>query len=162
MIFRKVEMMPITSGIPAPEFSLADETGTTRSLSEFLGRPLILYFYPKDDTPGCTTEACNFRDDYSQYTQAGVTILGISPDTPQSHAKFKAKYGLPFPLLADAEHKVCELYGVWGTKVNYGRQYQGVLRTTFLIDEKGKIVRVFEKVKPAGHSEQVLAALNAN
>ncbi|MFZ2096549.1 MAG: thioredoxin-dependent thiol peroxidase [Anaerolineales bacterium] len=154
--------MPIKSGIPAPEFSLPDETGTTRSLSEFLGRPLILYFYPKDNTTGCTTEACNFRDDYSQYTQAGVTILGVSPDSPQSHAKFKAKYGLPFPLLADAEHKVCELYGVWGTKVNYGRQYQGVFRTTFLIDEKGKIVRVFEKVKPAEHSEQVLAALNAD
>jgi peroxiredoxin Q/BCP len=154
--------MPIKSGIPAPEFSLPDETGVTRSLSEFFGRPLILYFYPKDDTPGCTTEACNFRDDYSQYTQAGVTILGVSPDTSQSHAKFKAKYGLPFPLLADAEHKICELYGVWGTKKNYGREYQGVFRTTFLIDEKGKIIQVFEKVKPAEHSEQVLAALKAN
>jgi peroxiredoxin Q/BCP len=154
--------MPIKSGIPAPEFSLPDETGVTRSLSEFFGRPLILYFYPKDDTPGCTTEACNFRDDYSQYTQAGVTILGVSPDTSQSHAKFKAKYGLPFPLLADTEHKVCDLYGVWGTKKNYGREYQGVFRTTFLIDEKGKIIQVFEKVKPAEHSEQVLAALKAN
>jgi peroxiredoxin Q/BCP len=154
--------MPIKSGIPAPEFSLPDETGVTRSLSEFFGRPLILYFYPKDDTPGCTTEACNFRDDYSQFTQAGVTILGVSPDTSQSHAKFTAKYGLPFPLLADTEHKVCDLYGVWGTKKNYGREYQGVFRTTFLIDEKGKIIQVFEKVKPAEHSEQVLAALKAN
>jgi peroxiredoxin Q/BCP len=154
--------MPIKSGIPAPEFSLPDETGATRSLSEFLGHPLILYFYPKDDTPGCTTEACNFRDDYSQYIQAGVTIVGVSPDTSKSHAKFKAKYGLPFPLLADADHGVCELYGVWGTKKNYGREYQGVFRTTFLIDGKGKIIRVFEKVKPAEHSEEVLAALQAS
>jgi peroxiredoxin Q/BCP len=153
--------MPIQSGITAPDFSLPDETGKSRSLSEFLGRPLILYFYPKDDTPGCTTEACNFRDDYSQYTQAGVSIVGVSPDTIQSHTKFKAKYGLPFPLLADPEHQVCELYGVWGTKKNYGREYQGVFRTTFLIDEKGKILRVFEKVKPAEHSEEVLAVLQA-
>jgi peroxiredoxin Q/BCP len=153
--------MPIQSGITAPDFSLPDETGKSRSLSEFLGRPLILYFYPKDDTPGCTTEACNFRDDYSQYTQAGVSIVGVSPDTIQSHTKFKAKYGLPFPLLADMEHQVCELYGVWGTKKNYGREYQGVFRTTFLIDEKGKILRVFEKVKPAEHSEEVLAVLQA-
>ena len=119
--------MPISSGIPAPEFSLADETGTIRSLSEFRGHPVILYFYPKDDTPGCTTEACNFRDDYSQYEKAGVTILGVSPDTSKSHAKFKAKYGLPFPLLADAEHKVCELYEVWGLKKNYGREYDGCI-----------------------------------
>jgi peroxiredoxin Q/BCP len=158
---RKVPHMPIQSGITAPYFSLPDETGQLRSLSEFLGRPLILYFYPKDDTPGCTTEACNFRDDYSQYSQAGVTIVGVSPDTPQSHTKFKAKYALPFPLLADTEHQVCELYGVWGTKKNYGREYQGVFRTTFLIDEEGKILQVFEKVRPAEHSEEVLAALQA-
>jgi peroxiredoxin Q/BCP len=154
--------MPIPSGIPAPEFSLPDETGAMRSLSEFRGRPVVLYFYPKDNTPGCTTEACNFRDDYSQYTQAGITILGVSPDTSKSHTKFKAKYGLPFPLLADAEHKVCELYKVWGVKKNYGREYNGVFRTTFLIDEAGTIIRVFESVKPAGHSEAVLAELKAN
>jgi peroxiredoxin Q/BCP len=153
--------MPIASGIPAPEFSLQDETGSPRSLAEFRGHPVILYFYPKDDTPGCTTEACNFRDDYSQYTRAGVTILGVSPDSPASHAKFKAKYDLPFPLLADVGHKVCEQYQVWGTKKNYGREYQGVFRTTFLIDEKGKVLRVFENVKPAGHSAEVLAALEA-
>jgi peroxiredoxin Q/BCP len=153
--------MPISSGIPAPDFSLQDETGAVRSLSEFGGRPLVLYFYPKDDTPGCTTEACHFRDDYSQYVQAGITILGVSPDSPKSHAKFKAKYGLPFPLLADADHKVCELYKVWGLKKNYGREYSGVFRTTFLIDEKGKIIHVFENVKPAGHSVEVLAALKA-
>jgi thioredoxin-dependent peroxiredoxin len=154
--------MPIASGIPAPEFSLLDETDAIRSLSEFRGRPVVLYFYPKDNTPGCTTEACNFRDDYSDYTQAGITILGVSPDSSKSHAKFKAKYGLPFSLLADAEHKVCELYKVWGVKKNYGREYNGVFRTTFLIDENGKIIRVFENVKPAGHSEAVLAALKAN
>lgn len=154
--------MPITSGIPAPEFSLPDETGAVRSLSEFRGHPVVLYFYPKDDTPGCTTEACNFRDDYSQYSKAGITILGVSPDTSKSHTKFKAKYGLPFPLLADAEHKVCELYEVWGKKKNYGREYEGVLRTTFLIDEKGKILHVFKNVKPAGHSGDVLAELNAH
>ncbi len=151
--------MPIKSGIQAPEFSLPDETGKIRKLSEFRGHPVILYFYPKDDTPGCTTEACNFRDDYSQYTKAGVTILGVSPDSSKSHEKFKAKYGLPFPLLADAEHKICELYGVWGVKKNYGREYNGVFRTTYLIDEQGKIVRVFENVKPAGHSAEILDEL---
>jgi peroxiredoxin Q/BCP len=153
--------MPISSGIPAPLFSLPDETGTIRSLSEFRGHPVILYFYPKDDTIGCTTEACNFRDDYSLYLEAGITILGVSPDDPKSHTRFKKKYGLPFPLLADAEHKVCELYGVWGMKKNYGREYMGVLRTTFLIDENGMILHVFEKVKPAEHSAEVLAALKA-
>jgi peroxiredoxin Q/BCP len=154
--------MPISNGISAPEFSLQDETGTVRSLSEFRGQPVVLYFYPKDDTPGCTTEACNFRDDYSQYGQAGIPILGVSPDSSKSHAKFKAKYGLPFTLLADDEHKICELYGVWGLKKNYGREYYGVLRTTFLIDEAGKIIHVFEHVKPAGHSIEVLAALKAS
>ena len=154
--------MPITSGIQAPEFSLQDETGAVRSLTEFRGHPLILYFYPKDDTPGCTTEACNFRDDYSQYNKAGITILGVSPDTSKSHDKFKSKYGLPFTLLADVEHKVCQLYEVWGLKKNYGREYEGVLRTTFLIDETGKIIQVFKNVKPAGHSEEVLAALKGN
>jgi peroxiredoxin Q/BCP len=154
--------MPITSGIQAPEFSLPDETGTVRSLAEFRGHPVILYFYPKDDTPGCTTEACNFRDDYSHYTQAGIPILGVSPDSPKSHAMFKAKYGLPFPLLADADHKVCELYKVWGLKKNYGREYKGIFRTTFLIDESGLIMRVFENVKPAGHSAEILAELKAS
>ena len=154
--------MPISSGITAPEFSLPDETGTIRSLSEFRGRPVLLYFYPKDDTTGCTTEACNFRDDYSQYTQAGITILGVSPDSPASHAKFKTKYGLPFPLLADAEHKVCELYDVWGLKKNYGREYSGVFRTSFLIGENGKIIHVFKNVKPAAHSAEVLAEYKAS
>ena len=152
--------MPISNGIQAPDFSLADETGTLRTLSEYLGRPVILYFYPKDDTPGCTTEACKFRDDYSHYTQAGVTILGVSPDTPKSHAKFKAKYGLPFTLLADVEHKVCELYQVWGLKKAMGREYYGVFRTTFLIDATGKIIHVYKNVKPAEHSREIQAKLS--
>jgi peroxiredoxin Q/BCP len=154
--------MPISSEIPAPDFSLPDETGTVRALSEFRGHPVVLYFYPKDDTPGCTTEACNFRDDYSEYTSEAITILGISPDTSKSHAKFRAKYGLPFPLLADDEHKVCELYRVWGLKKAMGREYMGVFRTTYLIDEQGKILHVFENVKPAGHSAEILAKLKVN
>lgn len=151
--------MPIKAGIPAPDFNLKDETGTERRLSDYRGAPLVLYFYPKDDTPGCTTEACNFRDDYSQYKNAGVVILGISPDTPKKHAKFKDKYALPFTLLADEGHAVCEQYGVWGRKKMMGREYDGVFRTTFLIDAQGVIVSVFENVKPAEHSQEVLQAL---
>ncbi len=151
--------MPLQSGIPAPDFELLDDAGVLRRLSDFRGRPVVLYFYPKDDTPGCTTEACAFRDDYSAYEQAGVTILGVSPDTVKAHAKFKAKYDLPFPLLADVEHKVCELYQVWALKKFMGREYMGVLRTTFLLDADGRIVKVFEDVKPAGHSAEVLSAL---
>jgi peroxiredoxin Q/BCP len=152
--------MPIESGIPAPDFELPDETGTLRCLSDFQGKPVVLYFYPKDDTTGCTKEACNFRDDYSAYENADVLILGVSPDSVKSHVKFKQKYGLPFPLLADEGHKVCELYGVWGLKKLMGREYMGVLRTTFLIDAQGQIIRVFEKVRPAEHSAEVLAELS--
>jgi len=151
--------MPLEIGIPAPEISLPDETGTIRNLSDFRGRAVVLYFYPKDDTPGCTTEACNFRDDYSDYVDADVVILGVSPDKSKSHVKFKEKYTLPFPLLADEDHKVCDQYGVWGPKKFMGREYEGVLRTTFLIDRDGKIARVFENVKPATHSAEVLAAI---
>ena len=151
--------MPISAGNPAPDFTLLDENGVTRKLSDYHGQPVVLYFYPKDDTPGCTTEACNFRDDYSLYTQAGVVILGVSPDSPKNHVKFKEKYHLPFTLLADEAHKVCELYGVWGRKKMMGREYDGVFRTTFLIDRQGKLVKVFEAVKPAEHSKEVLEAL---
>ena len=152
--------MPIKEGLSAPEFSLLDETGTERKLAEFRGKPVVLYFYPKDDTPGCTTEACNFRNDYDVYQQAGIVILGVSPDKPKSHAKFKAKYSLPFTLLADTEHQVCLAYEVWGRKKYMGREYDGVFRTTFVIDAEGKIVKVFENVKPDGHSAQVLETLN--
>lgn len=151
--------MPVQANIPAPDFSLADESGKLRKLSDYLGKPVILYFYPKDDTPGCTVEACSFRDDYSIYRAAGVVILGVSPDSVKSHARFKEKYNLPFILLADEDHKVCELYGVWALKKMMGREYMGVLRTTFLIGPDGKILKVFEGVKPEGHSAEVLAAL---
>ncbi len=152
--------MPISSGIPATDFTLLDETETEHKLSDYRGNPVVLYFYPKDDTPGCTTEACNFRDDYSAYQEAGVTILGVSPDSPKRHANFKAKYDLPFTLLADAEHEVCELYGVWGLKKSFGREYEGVFRTTFLISPEGEIIKVFKNVKPAAHSAEVLQAFN--
>ena len=150
--------MPLPAGIPAPDFELLDDTNVLRKLSDFRGRNVVLYFYPADDTPGCTKEACNFRDDYSAYENANIQILGVSPDTVKSHVKFKQKFQLPFPLLADEGHKVCDLYGVWGPKKFMGKEYEGVLRTTFLIDENGKIVKVFEKVRPAEHSAEVLSA----
>ncbi len=151
--------MPLPVGAPAPDFALPDETGTLRRLSDYRGQPVLLYFYPKDDTPGCTAEACAFRDDYSAYQRAGVVILGVSPDSPRSHARFKAKHQLPFPLLADEEHQVCELYQVWGPKKFMGREYQGVHRTTYLIDRQGVIAHVFENVRPAEHSAEVLVLL---
>ena len=150
--------MPISSGLQAPDFSLPDENNVIRRLSDFRGRPVVLYFYPKDDTPGCTTEACNFRDEYLNYVNADLAILGVSPDSPKSHAKFKAKYSLPFLLLSDEGHKVCNEYGVWGPKKNYGREYEGVRRTTFLIDSIGCVAKVFENVRPAEHSAEVLEA----
>lgn len=143
----------------APDFSLVDEKGQKVSLSDFGGKPVVLYFYPKDDTPGCTTEACNFRDDYSKYEELGAVILGVSPDSEKSHAKFATKHQLPFTLLVDEGHKVCDLYGVWGKKKFMGKEYEGVHRTTFLIDRKGMIAKVFEGVKPAVHSGEVLEAL---
>ncbi|NWG06339.1 MAG: thioredoxin-dependent thiol peroxidase [Chloroflexi bacterium] len=151
--------MPIPAGIPAPEFELFDDANTLRKLSDFRGENVVLYFYPADDTPGCTKEACNFRDDYSAYEKAGVVILGVSPDTVASHVKFKKKFQLPFPLLADEGHKVCDLYQVWGPKKFMGKAYEGVLRTTFLIDGNGIIQKVFESVRLAEHSAEVLAAL---
>ena len=151
--------MPIAEKKPAPDFTLLDETDKKHQLSDYRGRPVVLYFYPRDDTPGCTTEACEFRDDYHVYDEARIIILGISTDSPESHAKFKAKYNLPFSLLADEDHKVCELYGVWGLKKNMGREYEGVFRTTFLIGPSGSILKVFENVKPKGHSGEVLEIL---
>ena len=151
--------MPIASGIPAPEFEMLDDTNTLRKLSDYRGRNVVLYFYPKDDTPGCTKEACNFRDDYSAYDQAGVVILGVSPDSVQSHVKFKQKFQLQFPLLADEGHKVCDLYEVWGPKKFMGKSYEGVLRTTFLIDVDGNIKHVYENVRPAEHSAELLKEL---
>ncbi len=151
--------MPIPAGVPAPNFKLEDEHGEPHELKDYLGSPVVLYFYPKDDTPGCTKEACSFRDDYAEFKKAGVVVLGVSPDDPKSHMKFKNKYDLPFTLLADPGHVVCDTYGVWGLKHSMGRTYQGVLRTTFLIDSDGMIARVFENVKPDGHSKEILDAL---
>jgi peroxiredoxin Q/BCP len=149
----------LSANTPAPDFSLKDETGTVRKLTEFRGKPVVLYFYPKDDTPGCTTEACNFRNDYDQYKNAGVVILGVSPDSPKSHTKFQKKYNLPFTLLSDEDHAVCELYQVWGRKKFMGKEYDGIFRTTYLIGADGMIKKVFENVKPDGHSVEVLGAL---
>lgn len=151
--------MAISAGIQAPEFNLPDDTGAARKLADFRGRPVVLYFYPKDDTPGCTKEACSFRDDTAEYEKAGVTILGVSPDSVKSHVKFKQKYHLTFPLLADEGHKIADQYGVWGPKKFMGREYEGILRTTFLIGPDGKILKVFENVKPEGHSAEILGAL---
>lgn len=120
---------------------------------------MVLYFYPKDDTAGCTVEACEFRDHWADVTRTGALVLGVSPDGVRSHEKFKAKFHLPFPLLADEEHRVAEKYGVWGEKSMYGRKYFGIHRTTFLIDEAGRVAKVFEKVKPKGHAQEVLEAL---
>ena len=151
--------MPLTTGIPAPDFTLQDENGLNHSLNDYLGKTVLLYFYPKDDTPGCTTEACNFRDDYSTYEKAGIVILGVSPDSPKAHKKFKEKYHLPFTLLADESHQVCQVYGVWGRKKFMGKEFDGVFRTSFLIDPKGEIKKVYENVKPADHSSEVIAEI---
>jgi peroxiredoxin Q/BCP len=154
--------MSIQSGNPAPEFEMLDDTNILRKLSDYRGKNVVLYFYPKDDTPGCTKEACNFRDDYSAYENADVVVLGVSPDSVASHIKFKKKFQLQFPLLVDEGHKVCDLYGVWGPKKFMGKEYVGVLRTTFLIDAAGNIKRVFENVRPAEHSAELLAELGIN
>lgn len=147
------------AGSKAPEFSLAADNDETVKLKDLKGRPVVLYFYPKDDTSGCTVEACEFRDNWKAVQKAGAVVLGVSPDDTASHRKFKDKFTLPFPLLADTDHQVAERYGVWGEKSMYGRKYQGILRTTFLIGPDGKIARVFEKVKPAGHAAEVLEAI---
>ena len=152
--------MPIPAGGIAPDFSLLDDQERMHHLSDYRGRPVVLYFYPRDDTPGCTKEACGFRDDYSAYDEAGVTIFGVSPDTPESHAKFKTKYDLPFTLLADPDHIVAEAYGVWGIRKIFGREVTGILRTTFLIGADGEILKVFEKVKPAKHSAEILSTFD--
>jgi peroxiredoxin Q/BCP len=152
-------IMSLAEGQAAVDFTLLDEAEKPHTLSQYQGTPVILYFYPKDDTPGCTTEACNFRDDYDAYQKAGVVILGVSTDSPASHAKFKAKYHLPFHLLADTAKQVVNLYGVWGTKHSMGRTYEGTFRTTFLIGQDGKILKIYENVKPAEHSAEILAAL---
>jgi peroxiredoxin Q/BCP len=149
----------IEEGKPAPDFELRSDAGETIRLSELRGKPVVLYFYPKDDTPGCTTQACGIRDAYDEFEKEGAVVLGVSPDDEASHGKFRDKYGLPFTLLADIDHHVAEQYGVWGEKKYMGRTYLGVKRWTFVIDENGDVKKVFPDVKPAGHADDVLAAL---
>lgn len=146
-------------GTQAPEFELETDSGETIRLSDFRGKRVVLFFYPAADTPGCTVESCAFRDDYQRYQEQDIVILGISPDTVRAQANFSRRYGFQYPLLADAEHQVAEAYGVWQPKKLFGRDYMGVLRTTFIIDEAGKISQVYEKVDPEVHSAEVLELL---
>jgi peroxiredoxin Q/BCP len=149
----------VEEGKPAPDFELTTDTGERVKLSDFRGRPVVLYFYPKDDTPGCTKEARGFRDVYSEFEQRGAVVLGVSPDDEASHVRFKEKYALPFTLLADPDHKVAETYGVWVERNYAGRKYMGINRSTFVIDADGKLVKAMHGVKPDGHPDKVLQAL---
>ncbi len=149
----------VAVGDKAPDFTLPADDGRTMSLKDFRGKKVVLYFYPKDDTPGCTAEACSFRDNLGRVTTKGAVVLGVSRDDTESHGKFRDKYHLNFPLLADDAGKVTEAYGVWKKKSLYGRSFMGIERTTFLIDEQGKVARVWPRVKVQGHTDEVLAAL---
>jgi thioredoxin-dependent peroxiredoxin len=149
----------IEEGLPAPDFELATDVGERVRLSELRGRPVVLYFYPADDTPGCTRQACEIRDEWSRFRERGAVVLGVSPDDESSHARFRDKYSLPFTLLADPEHEVAEEYGVWVERNRYGRKSMGIERSTFVIDEDGNVARILRRVKPEGHAERVLEAL---
>lgn len=144
---------------PAPSFSLPDQNGTLHALDQYKGKWVVLYFYPKDDTPGCTVESCGFRDKYADFSSANAVVLGISCDNEESHAAFAKKFSLPFPLLADTEHTMVRDYGVWVEKNVYGKQSMGIARTTFVIDPAGRIAHIFESVKPEHHEKAVLATL---
>jgi len=150
----------LKEGTTAPAFRTKNGDGEDVSLKDFRGQKVVLYFYPKDDTPGCTKEACSFRDAFAKFKKRGIAVLGVSPDSEASHKKFAAKYKLPFTLLADTQRSISEAYNVWGEKKFMGRTYMGVYRTTFLIDEKGKIKKIFEKVKPEEHASEVLEAFD--
>ena len=152
-------MPKLDAGVPAPPFSLPDQDGTTVSLDGFKGQRVLVYFYPADDTPGCTKEACQFNDNLHAFQRAGVPVVGISPDDAASHQQFRAKYGLGFPLLSDPGHQVMEAYGAWGEKTLYGKAMIGVIRSTFLIDEDGRVARAWYNVKADGHAAKVLAEL---
>jgi peroxiredoxin Q/BCP len=149
----------VKEGDLAPDFALLSDEGEEITLAAQRGRKVVLYFYPKDDSPGCTKEACSFRDDYSLFTLKGAAVLGVSPDSGVSHQAFRLKFGLPFYLLSDPDHVVAALYGAWGEKKSYGRTYEGILRTTFVIDQEGRVVKVFANVKAEGHAQEVLAVL---
>ena len=148
--------MSLTEGMPAPPFEGVDQNGNTIRLQDLRGQKVILYFYPKDDTPGCTKEACNLRDNYAALQEAGYTIIGVSADTIESHKKFAEKYNLPFSLLADPEKKIISAYQAWGKKKLYGKEYEGTLRITYIIDENGIISRIIKNVKPEQHASQIL------
>ena len=149
----------INQGDQAPDFTLQSDAGTDVTLSSLRGRPVVLYFYPRDDTPGCTTQACGIRDAYGEFERAGAVVLGVSPDDESSHVKFREKYELPFTLLADTDHAVAERYGAWGEKKFAGKSYMGVKRSTFVIGEDGTVKKAMHNVKPATHADDVLAAL---
>lgn len=151
----------LSKGDIAPDFSLTSDGGDTVGLADLRGRRVVLFFYPKDDTSGCTKEACGFRDALPAFGAQDAVVLGVSPDGVDSHEKFRDKYDLNFPLLADTDHSVAVAYGVWGKKKLYGREYEGVLRSTFLIDADGRIEKIYRKVKPAGHADEILADLEA-
>ncbi len=153
--------MSLSIGDKAPAFSLADQDGKIHSLKEYVGKWVLLYFYPKDDTPGCTTEACTLRDSYAGFKKLQAQVLGVSVDSVKSHGKFVKKHDLPFPLLADEQKEMVNAYGVWAKKKFMGREYMGILRNSFLIDPKGKIAKIYESVKPADHAAEVLADLKA-
>jgi peroxiredoxin Q/BCP len=151
----------VEEGTSAPDFELASDGGERVKLSDLRGKPVVLYFYPKDDTPGCAAQACGIRDAWGEFERAGAVVLGVSPDDEASHVKFKEKYGLPFTLLADPDHATAEEYGVWVEKKLYGKTYWGVERSTFVIDADGKVARVLRKVKPDTHADDVLAVLDS-
>jgi thioredoxin-dependent peroxiredoxin len=151
----------VSEGEPAPDFGATTDAGERVSLSDFRGKPVVLYFYPKDDTPGCTAQACGIRDAYAEFERAGAVVLGVSPDSEAKHVKFKEKYDLPFTLLADPEHEIAERYGTWGEKRFMGKTYWGVSRTTFLVAPDGTVAKVMQDVKPGTHADDVLAALAA-
>jgi peroxiredoxin Q/BCP len=149
----------IEAGQPAPTFTLTSDSGQSVSLESFRGKPVVLYFYPRDDTPGCTKQACGIRDTWGEFERRGAVVLGVSPDSPKRHTKFKAKYGLPFTLLADPDHAVAAAYGTWVEKSMLGKRYMGIERSTFVIDGDGNVAKVMRRVKPDTHADEVLAAL---
>jgi len=151
----------IDEGTQAPDFALTADDGSTVKLSELRGKPVVLYFYPKDDTPGCTAQACGIRDVYREFQERGAVVLGVSRDDSESHRAFREKYGLPFTLLSDPDHEVSEAYDVWGERKNYGKTYMGINRSTFVIDADGTVTKALYGVKPDGHAERVLDALPA-
>ena len=149
----------VEEGKPAPTFTLPSDGGTDVSLESLRGKPVVLYFYPKDDTPGCAAQACGIRDAWGEFEGRGAVVLGVSPDSPKKHVKFREKYGLPFALLADEDHSVAELYGTWVEKSMYGKKYMGIERSTFVIDATGNVAKIMRRVKPSEHADDVLAAL---